>query len=53
LTVTHQLPTQAAIGNHGGSTSGQDCTSCHYLGGPERLTPPTPGGFGTGAIGAN
>jgi cytochrome c len=41
---------QAAIGNHQGSTNGQDCTSCHYVGGREHLTPPTAGVFGTGSI---
>jgi hypothetical protein len=50
LSVTHVSTRQAAIGNHQGSTNGQDCTSCHYVGGRERLTPPTPGVFGTGSI---
>src|SRR6266851_2973197 len=50
LNVTHMSIRQASIGSHGGSTNGQDCTSCHYVGGRERLTPPTPGVFGTGAI---
>ena len=50
LTVTHMRIRQASIGSHGGSTNGQDCTSCHYVGGRERLTPPTPGVFGTGTI---
>jgi hypothetical protein len=50
LTVTHSRITQARIGNHENSTNGQDCTSCHYVGGNEHLTPPTPGVFGTGSI---
>jgi hypothetical protein len=50
LSVTHMSIRQASIGSHGGSTNGQDCTSCHYVGGRERLTPPTPGVFGTGSI---
>jgi hypothetical protein len=45
LSVTHKNIRQATIGNHNGSTNGQDCTSCHY--GPGR--PPTPGVFGTGS----
>lgn len=51
LTVTHKSIMQATIGNHQGSTSGEDCTSCHYVGGNQQLTPPTPGVFGTGTIG--
>jgi hypothetical protein len=50
LTVTHSRITQAGIGNHENSTNGEDCTSCHYVGGNEHLTPPTPGVFGTGSI---
>src|SRR6266403_1710127 len=50
LTVTHSRIRQAAIGSHGGSTNGQDCTSCHAVGGRDHLTPPTPGVFGTGSI---
>ena len=56
LSVTHRSGSQASIGNHNGSTSGQDCTSCHYVGsGTARLTPPTAGlnGFGTGTITGN
>lgn len=53
LTVTHMSIRQATIGNHNGSTNGQECTSCHYVGGPDRLTPPTPGVFGTGTISGN
>jgi hypothetical protein len=53
LSVTHMSIRQASIGSHGGSTNGQDCTSCHYVGGRERLTPPTPGVFGTGTISGN
>src|SRR5437870_6718292 len=53
LTVTHMSIRQVSIGSHGGSTNGQDCTSCHYVGGRERLTPPTPGVFGTGTISGN
>src|SRR6266850_1347930 len=50
LNVTHKNINQATIGSHGGSVNGQDCTSCHYVRGRERLTPPTPGVFGTGTI---
>ena len=53
LVVTHKRISQVSIGNHGGSTNGQECTSCHYVGGRERLTPPTPGVFGTGTISGN
>jgi hypothetical protein len=53
LTVTHHRISQASIGSHGGSTNGQDCTSCHYVGGNEHLTPPTPGVFATGSISGN
>jgi len=53
LTVTHMRIRPASIGSHGGSTNGQDCTSCHYVGGRERLTPPAPGVFGTGTISGN
>jgi len=53
FTVTHFRIKQFAIGNHGGSTNGQDCTSCHYVGGNERLVPPTPGVFCTGSISGN
>jgi hypothetical protein len=53
LSVTHKRISQASIGSHGGSTNGQDCTSCHYVRGTERLTPPTPGVFGTGTISGN
>src|SRR5206468_2077145 len=38
LTVTHYGISQAAIGNHQNSTNGQDCTSCHYVGGNELLS---------------
>jgi hypothetical protein len=48
VTVTHRSTSQATIGSHQGSTSGQDCTSCHYVGGNQHLSPPT--GFGTGSI---
>ncbi len=51
LNVTHMSIRQATIGNHGGSVNGQDCTSCHYVGGRQGLRPPTPGVFGTGSIG--
>ena len=50
LEVTHRSIYQATIGNHQGSTPGEDCTSCHYVGGNELLVPPTPGVFGTGTI---
>jgi cytochrome c2 len=50
LSVTHLSARQVSIGNHGGSVNGQDCTSCHYVGGRQRLTPPTAGVFGTGSI---
>ena len=50
LTVTHKSITQATIGSHQGSTIGEDCTSCHYVGGNQSLRPPTPGVFGTGSI---
>jgi len=50
LTVTHMSISQQAIGSHKTSTNGQDCTSCHYVGGPNTLTPPTPGVFGTGTL---
>ena len=53
LSVTHMSTRQASIGSHGGSTNGQDCTSCHYVGGRDRLTPPTPGVFATGTISGN
>jgi len=53
LSVTHASIQQASIGSHGGSTNGQDCTSCHYVRGPERLTPPTAGVFATGSISGN
>jgi len=53
LTVTHYGISQAAIGNHQNSTDGQDCTSCHYVGGNAQLIPPTPGVFATGSIGGN
>ena len=53
LSVTHMSIRQASIGSHGGSTNGQDCTSCHAVGGRDRLTPPTPGVFGTGSISGN
>jgi cytochrome c551/c552 len=53
LNVTHKNINQATIGSHGGSVNGQDCTSCHYVRGRERLTPPTPGVFGTGTISGN
>jgi len=50
LTVTHMSIRQASIGSHERSTNGEDCTSCHYVGGRDHLTPPTPGVFGTGTI---
>ncbi len=50
LSVTHKSIQQASIGGHNGSTNGQDCTSCHYVGGRDHLTPPTPGVFSTGSI---
>ena len=54
LTVTHQPIRQASIGSHQGSTSGEDCTSCHYVrSNIAALTPPTPGVFGTGSISGN
>jgi hypothetical protein len=53
LSVTHMSIAQASIGSHGGSTNGQDCTSCHYVRGGERLTPPTAGVFATGSISGN
>src|SRR6267142_1423201 len=53
LSVTHAGIRQASIGSHGGSTNGQDCTSCHAVVGRDRLTPPTPGVFGTGSISGN
>ncbi len=53
LTVTHKSGAQVTIGSHGGSVVGEDCTSCHYVGGRERLNPPTPGVFGTGSISGN
>ena len=53
LTVTHMSIRQATIGSHNGSTNGEECTSCHYVGGRDHLTPPTPGVFGTGSISGN
>ena len=53
LTVTHKRTAQFQVGNHANSTSTQECTSCHYVGGNEHLTPPTPGVFGSGSIGGN
>jgi hypothetical protein len=53
LTVTHRNASQVTIGQHGGSVIGEDCTSCHYVGGNQHLTPPAPGVFGTGSIGGN
>jgi len=53
LIVTHHRISQARIGNHGTSINGEDCTSCHYVGGNANLIPPTPGGFATGSIGGN
>ena len=50
LSVTHRSATQQTIGSHGGSTIGQDCTSCHYVRGSQSLTPPTPGVFSTGGF---
>jgi hypothetical protein len=50
LTVTHMSARQVTIGQHGGSVNGEDCTSCHYVGGRQHLTQPTPGVFGTGSI---
>ena len=50
LTVTHMSIRQVSIGSHGGSNNTEDCTSCHYVGGRDLLTPPTPGVFGTGSI---
>ena len=41
---------QVSMGSHEKSVSGQDCTSCHAVGGSEKLTPPTPGVFSTGNI---
>ena len=53
LTVTHRQIEQVSIGSHGGSNSSEDCTSCHYVGGNQHLTPPTPGVFATGSINGN
>ncbi len=49
LTITHPSANQERIGNHEGSTAGEDCTSCHAgTGGREKLTPPVAGTFGNG-----
>jgi hypothetical protein len=50
LSVTHKRPSQARIGNHNGSVSGQDCTSCHARGGSQGSSPPTSGVFSTGSL---
>jgi hypothetical protein len=50
LSVTHKSAHQVTIPGHGGSIATEDCTSCHYVGGLQRLTPPTPGVFASGSI---
>jgi hypothetical protein len=50
LTATHARCSQANIGQHNGSVSGEDCTSCHANGGTQGINPPTPGVFGSGQL---